>query len=223
MDQRRTSGFARTVCRIHLVRHARTALNVQRRYRGRLDVPLDDIGRAEAVAAAQDVASAGIGAVYTSPLQRARDVAEAIASGANLGAPEDLFALINLDYGAWEGLTREECAERDPEAYRLYCEEPERAVAPGGEALALPPIAWSRVSRRRRAPPGDVDRGGHARGDGASGGASVAGRIKDDWQLKLATGSATVFEVVDGALRFVALPGEGVEEGASALAPAVGL
>ena len=63
-------------CRIHLVRHGQTIMNTQVRFRGRLDVPLNEVGRAEAREAARALVGAGLVAVYTSPLGRAREVAE---------------------------------------------------------------------------------------------------------------------------------------------------
>jgi broad specificity phosphatase PhoE len=225
MDQGGSDGNDRQVCRIYLVRHARTAMNVQRRFRGRLDVPLDDIGRAEALTAARGLADVGLVTVYTSPLQRARDVAAAIAAEAHIGPPEDLFALVNLEYGAWEGLTRDECGEHDPEAYRLYCDEPEKAVVPGGEALAA---AADRVVE------GLIEVAGRHPGQSIAAVTHgvmvrlavlrVAGRVSDDWQFQLATGASTVFEIVDGAPHLVALPNDGIGNGTgSAFAPAVGL
>ena len=45
-------------------------------------------------------------------------------------AVDDHEGLTNLDYGVWEGLTKEECAAHDPEAFRLYAEEPETGRLP---------------------------------------------------------------------------------------------
>src|ERR671937_1762581 len=122
-------------CRVYLVRHGRTVMNVQIRFRGRLEIPLDEKGREEAWLAANLLADAGLVAAYTSPLGRAREVAQAISKVT--GVPvEDHPGLLNLDYGEWEGLTKEECAERHPDAWRLYRESPDEAVCPGGEPLS---------------------------------------------------------------------------------------
>src|SRR5919201_3577840 len=121
-------------CRVYLVRHGRTVMNVQIRFRGRIDIALDEKGREEAWLAAHNLANAGLAAAYTSPLGRAREVARAIADVT--GVPvEDHPGLLNLDYGEWEGLTKDECAELDPDAWRLYRESPDEAVCPRGEAL----------------------------------------------------------------------------------------
>jgi broad specificity phosphatase PhoE len=73
--------------------------------------------------------------VFTSPLRRARETTEAIARicGAPTSTDDDL---IDLDYGAWSGLTPEEAERRDPEAFGAYRNEPERAIPPDGEPLS---------------------------------------------------------------------------------------
>ena len=109
--------------RIYLVRHGRTVMNAEVRFRGRLEVPLDAVGRAEALATAQQLSDIGLAAAYTSPLARAREVAIAIAAASRLKRVDDVEGLTNLDYGVWEGLTKEECAAHDAEAFRIYAEE----------------------------------------------------------------------------------------------------
>lgn len=120
---------------IYLVRHGRTALNAEGRFRGRQDVPLDSIGRKEAVAAGDALAGVGLAAVNTSPLSRARETADAIA---NRGGTEVTVmpALIDLDYGEWQELTEAEARERHPHEYEIFRTEPLVAAAPAGESLA---------------------------------------------------------------------------------------
>jgi len=120
---------------IYLVRHGRTALNAQDRFRGRMDPPLDQRGREEANRVAERLGSAVLAAVYTSPLLRARQTAAPIAERAGL-AVEELPGLTDLDFGEWTGLTREEAALRHPEAFARFRRSPRDAAAPGGETLA---------------------------------------------------------------------------------------
>src|ERR1700750_719132 len=54
-------------CRLYLVRHGTTTLNVENRYRGRRDIPLDAQGYQDAVDVARCLSGAGLAAVYTSP------------------------------------------------------------------------------------------------------------------------------------------------------------
>ncbi|MES8151672.1 histidine phosphatase family protein, partial [Cutibacterium acnes] len=68
--------------RLVLVRHGRTSYNVQGRLQGRLDIDLDEVGRRQVAATAPVIAAMEPAAVLSSPLQRARHTAEAIASAA---------------------------------------------------------------------------------------------------------------------------------------------
>lgn len=56
---------------IVLVRHGRTAANREGIFRGRMDVPLDATGRAQAAATAQLLKTWPLAAIYSSPLSRA--------------------------------------------------------------------------------------------------------------------------------------------------------
>jgi broad specificity phosphatase PhoE len=123
------------VCRIHVVRHGTTTMNVQNRYRGRRDVPLDAQGYQDAVDAARALSAVGLTAVYTGPLRRTIATAQIIADEARVPDLRILHGLNNVDYGAWEGMTSEEAARYDPGAFELYRKSPARAVCPAGERL----------------------------------------------------------------------------------------
>jgi broad specificity phosphatase PhoE len=122
-------------CRLFLVRHGTTTLNVQNRYRGRRDVPLDAQGYQDAVDAARQLSKVGLTAVYSGPLRRTMATAQIIADEARLPDLRVLHGLNNVDYGAWEGLTAEEASMYSPDAFELYRTAPERAVCPAGERL----------------------------------------------------------------------------------------
>ncbi|MGY1721317.1 histidine phosphatase family protein [Blastococcus sp. SYSU DS0552] len=109
------------VTRLVVWRHGRTGWNAAGRFQGQLDPPLDEVGRAQAVHAAPHlVASAGLTprstAVVASDLGRAADTARALTS--LLDVPLRLDPRFREHgMGAWEGLTREEVADRYPEQY----------------------------------------------------------------------------------------------------------
>jgi broad specificity phosphatase PhoE/ribonuclease HI len=106
--------------RFLLLRHGQTELSVQRRYSGRGNPALTDLGRRQAEAAAQYLAqNGGIAAVITSPLQRAYDTATSAAKALGLDVTVD-DDLIETDFGTWEGLTFGEAAERDPGLHRRW-------------------------------------------------------------------------------------------------------
>ncbi len=120
--------------RFLLLRHGQTELSTQRRYSGRGNPALTDVGRHQADAAAQYLAQrSGIAAVITSPLQRAYDTAakSAKALGLDVTVDEDL---IETDFGAWEGLTFSEAAERDPELHRRWLRDAS-VTPPDGESF----------------------------------------------------------------------------------------
>ncbi len=90
---------------LYLVRHGRTALNAAGELRGHLDVPLDDVGEHEATAIAALFAEVPLAIVVTSPLRRARETAEPIASACRTCCAIDR-RLIDRDYGDWTGSAR---------------------------------------------------------------------------------------------------------------------
>ena len=131
--------------RFLLLRHGQTELSVERRYSGRGNPALTDLGRRQAEAAAQFIAQmGGIAAVITSPLQRAHDTASAAAKALGLDVSVDAD-LIETDFGAWEGLTFSEAAERDPELHRKWLRDTSESP-PDGESFDA---AAERVGRAR--------------------------------------------------------------------------
>jgi broad specificity phosphatase PhoE len=120
--------------RVFLVRHAETAWNRDRRYQGWSDTPLSEIGRAQAAAVGTELASAGIAAVYASPLSRALETGEAIARPLGLTV-QPAPAFKEMGFGSWEGQTLEAARAMDPALYQRWMEAPHETVVPGGEAL----------------------------------------------------------------------------------------
>ncbi|WP_456333083.1 histidine phosphatase family protein [Fervidibacter sacchari] len=121
---------------IYLVRHGQTVWNEEGRLCGSSDVPLSDEGLAQARKLAARLKDIDITAIYSSPLLRARQTAEAIAAChcVEVKVEPDLR---EIDYGDWEGLKVVDAAERFPELERLRREDPMRFVAPNGEPMQL--------------------------------------------------------------------------------------
>lgn len=131
--------------RLLLLRHGQTELSVQRRYSGRGNPELTELGRRQAQAAARYLAArGGIAAVISSPLQRAYDTATVAAKALGLDVAVD-DDLIETDFGVWEGLTFLEAAERDPELHTRWLRDTSTAP-PGGESFDA---ALERVRRVR--------------------------------------------------------------------------
>lgn len=117
-----------------LIRHGQTDWNVEPRFRGMADIPLNEAGVAQAEALARRLASEPIAAVYSSPLRRAIQTAEIIARPHGLPVePAQGFA--SADYGRWEGMLVAEVARQHPDLYDLWLHHPERLQFPGGENL----------------------------------------------------------------------------------------
>lgn len=120
--------------RFLLLRHGQTELSVERRYSGRGNPPLTELGRSQADAAAAHLAQrGGIDAVISSPLQRAYDTAAAAAKALGLDVTVDQD-LIETDFGAWEGLTFGEAAQRDPGVHGRWLSDTS-VEPPGGESF----------------------------------------------------------------------------------------
>lgn len=120
---------------VHVVRHGRTTLNAEGRFRGRDDVPLDELGRAEAEVAARALVVCPIAVVVHSPLTRARETAEPIARHTSAAIEADP-GLLDLDHGAWTALTPVEAASRNPDEFVQFRDDPRKSFPPGGEPLA---------------------------------------------------------------------------------------
>ncbi|BBY53236.1 bifunctional RNase H/acid phosphatase [Mycobacterium koreense] len=128
------TGARGTPTRLLLLRHGQTELSVARRYSGRGDPELTELGRAQAAAAAGYLADrGGIGAVVSSPLQRCTATASAAADALGLDVTVD-DDLIETDFGSWEGLTFAEAAERDPQLHRQWLGDT-ATTPPGGESF----------------------------------------------------------------------------------------
>lgn len=125
--------------RILLVRHGQTAWNAGsaggEHFRGRIDVPLNATGEAQARAVADRLAAIEIAAVYASPLQRALHTAHPIAEARGLPAVP-YHGLLDIDYGRWGGRPHTQVADEWPALYAQWRSEPQQVQIPGGESLA---------------------------------------------------------------------------------------
>ena len=121
---------------IVLVRHGQTKWNPQERerFRGRVDLPLNETGIRQAQALAQRAAGLHIEAIYSSPLQRALKTAQIVACRLKL-RPETLPGIIDIDYGDWQGHSHKQIAKLCPELYGAWLATPHLVRLPQGESL----------------------------------------------------------------------------------------
>lgn len=118
--------------RVVFWRHGRTEWNVDNRFQGATDVPLDEIGIGQAQAAAPALARMAPTAIVSSDLSRARVTAEVLGEQVGLTVATD-EALRETDGGAWQGRTRAEIVARDPDLFRGWVAGND-VRPPGGES-----------------------------------------------------------------------------------------
>ena len=111
--------------KIVLWRHGQTAWNLERRFQGTTDIPLDETGRGQAGHAARLLAGLRPTAIIASPLRRAATTAQALGAITGLTVAYDPD-LTERGGGAWEGLTGSEIRAMYPREHAIW--EP-----PGGE------------------------------------------------------------------------------------------
>lgn len=121
---------------LYLVRHGQTESSARLAYSGRADIALTAEGRQQARRAAEQLASiGGIDAVFSSPLSRARNTAQAIAEAT--GAPLTVDdRLTEVDYGRFEGVDRAGARELVGQAFEDWRADPFGSPVPGMEPLA---------------------------------------------------------------------------------------
>ena len=182
-----------------LIRHGETAANAERRVQGHLDVPLSDRGLRESELLARRVAEMPVAAIYSSPLQRARKTADAIAGALSLEI-EERDELMERDVGALSGLVWDEVMERYPEFIRARVEPNPIIDVPGYELddafnLRVRNVLEAIIARHPEQTVAAVTHGG-----------VIASFCRQTLQIEagrptpfdIGNGSITVFEIHDG-------------------------
>ncbi|WP_408899486.1 histidine phosphatase family protein [Nocardioides sp. R1-1] len=122
-----------------LVRHGRTTANAAGLLAGRTPgVRLDELGTQQAARAGARIASVPVAALVTSPQERCRQTAKAVAGAqrdAGRPAPRAVTerGLAECDYGEWQGRPIKELA-REP-LWKTVQRQPSAAIFPGGESM----------------------------------------------------------------------------------------
>lgn len=120
-----------TAGRLIVWRHGRTEWNLQDKIQGQADIPLDDVGIAQARAAAARLASLAPTRLFSSDLQRAAATAGELAVLTGLKIEYD-EALREINVDDWAGMTMDELAAIHPEAAaRIRSGEPQRRGTAG--------------------------------------------------------------------------------------------
>lgn len=120
--------------RICFVRHGETDWNAEKRIQGQIDIPLNEMGRAQALATAFGLAHHHFAAAYASDLGRAWQTAA--AAGERLGLDiQPAPGLRERNYGIFQGLTAAEGTEKHPEAHARYAARDPDYDFENGESL----------------------------------------------------------------------------------------
>ncbi|MBV8954103.1 MAG: histidine phosphatase family protein [Solirubrobacterales bacterium] len=117
-----------------LARHGETPDNEAELILGRRDPPLSARGREQATQLASRAVAAGILAIWTSPLLRARQTAAVVAVAVAV-EPIVLAELIESERGAWEGQSQRQIAAESPDLFKAFEAADPDFVFPDGESL----------------------------------------------------------------------------------------
>jgi probable phosphoglycerate mutase len=134
--------------RVIFIRHGETDWNKARRIQGgNSDTPLNELGQQQAEKLALGLKKESIQAIYASPLQRARDTAQAIARYHQLPV-STLLSLREIDTGELEGVTIAEVGQHLSQLLTTQIEGAELPAMPGGESLTtVQRRVWRTIQR----------------------------------------------------------------------------
>lgn len=120
---------------IILIRHGETDWNIEGRYQGQADPPLNAEGILQAQSLVQELSNSSLEIVYTSPLRRTRQTANYLAS--NFGIPVvDDPRLMEIHQGDWQTRLRSEIEALYPKLFSDWETNPWEVTPPGGEHLS---------------------------------------------------------------------------------------
>lgn len=118
-----------------IVRHGETDWNKSGILQGWLDVPINAHGRTQAADMAQTFADKGFAAVWSSNLVRASETADIISAALKLGPQRTHEGLKERNFGAIQGIPKNELAELNPAQYEQILRRNPAAQFVGGETM----------------------------------------------------------------------------------------
>lgn len=119
-----------------LVRHGHVEGIKPERFRGQKELPLTVLGHKQASVTAEYIASKfKPSTIYCSPLQRCVDTAKAISTKTNVPV-QHVANLVDINYGAWQGISVDEVQRDHPQEYAKWMDTPHLMVFENGESLA---------------------------------------------------------------------------------------
>jgi len=133
---------------VYLIRHGETDWNIQGRYQGQADPPLNSAGIAQSEELAALLAGEKIDLIYSSPLKRALQTAEILSRRLSVEVILDP-RLVEIHQGDWQTRLRSEIEVLYPKLLNDWETSPWEVSPPGGESLA-------EVQRRVKAAMDDI-------------------------------------------------------------------
>lgn len=119
---------------IYFIRHGETDWNLQQRYQGQKDIPLNTTGVIQAQKIASSLNGTNFSALYSSDLSRAIQTAQEIAKVVNLPIITDP-SLREINQGEWEGQYIKDVLATQGDVVRSIYMNPYAARKPGGESI----------------------------------------------------------------------------------------
>jgi alpha-ribazole phosphatase len=117
-----------------LIRHGETDWNLEGRYTGHSDIPLNECGIQQAKQIAASLRRVHLDAIYSSDLTRAQQTAQILSM--ETGAPLDIDPrLREINQGEWEGMLFQDIRARYSQAVHERRIRPLDVAAPGGETV----------------------------------------------------------------------------------------
>ena len=122
------------MAKLILARHGETMWNVEKVFRGRADVNLDEVGIKQAELLGKYLSNWELEAIYSSPVKRALDTANIVARYQKV-AVRIAEGLIDFDFGEWQSLPEQEVKRLYPAILNEWQSNPDKVKMPGGESL----------------------------------------------------------------------------------------
>jgi len=119
---------------IILIRHGETDWNREQVFRGRIDVALNEVGLTQARAVQESLKDTEIDGIYSSPLSRAFETATIVGENRNVAVRGE-EGFIDIDFGAWQGLSHQKVKEEYKDLYETWLAQPDLVTFPDGESL----------------------------------------------------------------------------------------
>jgi alpha-ribazole phosphatase len=121
--------------RLILLRHGEPSLAVPGLCYGKLDVELSDAGKEQVRNKLPFLRMAKPDALYTSPRRRASESARILGSALGM-ALQTVEELAEINFGEFEGRTYDEIRKLYPAEFKMWMEQPDTIIFPGGETFA---------------------------------------------------------------------------------------